>query len=122
MQMRRDPGAGKYVIKSYEPGNVIINKDSYQHSVIVSPTTLISHWSPSNIESLTADDFDAIIALNPEVILLGTGAIHTFPETAVFAKVYELHLGIEVMDTRAACRTFNVLTAEDRNVVAALIV
>jgi uncharacterized protein len=74
------------------------------------------------IEGLAADHFAAIVELAPEIVLLGTGARFTFPMPALLAPLYKAGIGVEAMDTPAACRTYNILLGEGRNVVAALIV
>ena len=75
----------------------------------------------ASIETLSADHIAAIVELAPEIVLLGTGPAFRFPDAARLAPLYKAGIGVEVMDTPAACRTYNILLGEGRNVVAALI-
>jgi len=83
---------------------------------------LLLDWPAASVQLLNADHIAALVALAPEIVLLGTGATFAFPEPALLAPLYKAGVGVEVMDTPAACRTFNILLAEGRNVIAALIV
>ena len=83
---------------------------------------LIADWPIASVTELTADHSAAILDLKPEIVLLGTGRTFTFPDRAKLAPLYGAGLGVEIMDTPAACRTYNILLAEGRNVVAALVV
>ena len=108
-------------IHAYSAGGIVIADTIYDSSLILSSNTIIGNWHPENIFQLTPDDLDQIIELNPELVLLGTGAKLLFPEHTITMAFYSRNIGFEVMDTGAACRTFNVLLAEERRVFAALI-
>lgn len=110
------------VIQSYSPGEIKINGQLFTHNLIISPTELIDPWRCESIENITADDLKIILPLNPEVVLLGTGSRLQFPDPKFLSIFLEQKIGIEVMDTGAACRTFNVLISEGRNAVAALLI
>jgi len=110
------------VVRGYGPGVVRIGGRSFGSSVIVTPTTLIEDWRPAAIGQLLAEDLEPLLRLRPEVLLIGSGARQVFPARATLAALYSAGLGFEVMDTGAACRTYNVLAAEGRDVAAALIV
>jgi uncharacterized protein len=114
MQINKDEQHGKYVIQRYENGKVTINDVVYTRNLILSATVLIENWDPQ--------DFGPILSLKPEVVILGTGSTLVFPDQAALQSFYKHKIGVEVMDSAAACRTFNVLMAEDRNAVVALIV
>ena len=105
-----------------EYGNhfVRVNEERFDASVIVLPDTLISDWPPVAIEELQAAHLETIVKLGPEVVVLGTGQRQVFPETNVLRPLIESGIGYEVMDTRAACRTYNILMAEGRLAAAAL--
>lgn len=109
-------------IRAYGPGLIRIGAREITGSVIVTPRALIEDWRPRHLSELVKSDLEPVIALHPEVLLLGSGARQAFPEPGLLATLYVAHVGFEVMDTGAACRTFNVLAAEGRNVAAALIV
>lgn len=89
-------------------------------SIILTPQQF-EHWTPTHIDELEAEHFDAVVALEPEVALFGSGDELHFPAAELMAKFYQAGIGIEVMDTAAACRTYNILVSENRNVVAALL-
>ncbi|MBF8268508.1 MAG: hypothetical protein HW386_217 [Gammaproteobacteria bacterium] len=111
---------GRNRIKSYSAGCVVISDKVFNSNLILSPDTIIDDRLPDNITQLKLDDLDQIIGLDPEVVLLGTGAVLQFPEQAIMAFFKTRKVGFEVMDTGAACRAYNVLMVEDRRVVAAL--
>lgn len=122
MQITQDPIHGKFYIKSYTPGQIQINEQLLQQSVILSPTELIENWPPQTFADLKTEHFESIVALKPTIFILGTGTKQQFPNADIL-DLFEKHaIGIEVMDTNAACRTYNVLTSEARNVVAALLI
>lgn len=97
-----------------------IDQQQIQSPVIISANQILS-WTISNPESLQIDDFGWFRDQQIDVLLLGTGLKQRFPSAKVFAAVGQLGIGLEVMDTMAACRTFNVLVADGRRVAAALI-
>jgi len=107
-------------IKSYSAGCVVISDKVFNSSLILSADTIIDDRLPDIITQLKLDDLDQMLALDPEVVLLGTGAVIHFPDQAITAFFNSRKIGFEVMDTGAACRAFNILMAEDRRVVAAL--
>ena len=122
MQISLDTGTGAYTIRSYSAGEIKINDRTLHHSLIVTPTQLIEPWAPNTLQELQISDLEVIVAMNPEIVLLGTGSQMLFPYPALLALFLERKIGIEFMDTGAACRTFNVLTSEGRNVAAALLI
>lgn len=120
MQLNEDSHPGKYKIKSYEPGQIRINDETYTHSLIVSTDELITNWRPEQFNDLKESDFDPILSLKPEVIIIGTGKKLTFIDQKLQFAIQSKKVGLEVMSTESACRTFNVLISEFRQVVAAL--
>lgn len=107
-------------ITSYQSGSIHINGEMINHSVIICPDK-INPWQAVDMDSLTEDHFREPLKHKPEILLLGTGATQCFPTQAVWRLIAEAGVGFEIMDTAAACRTYNVLISEDRNVVAALL-
>jgi uncharacterized protein len=89
--------------------------------VIVTRDAVLDGWQPPAIDALAIDDFGALLALKPEVVLLGTGARQRLPPAALYAAFAARGIGLEAMDNRAACRTYNLLLGEFRNVAVALI-
>jgi uncharacterized protein len=122
MKFTADRPAGTHVIRGYAPGFLRIGEREITSSVIVSAATLIEPWRPRHMREFTADDLQPAIALAPEVLLIGTGPRQIFPDAAVFAALHDARIGFEIMDTGAACRTYNVLLGEDRHVAAALMI
>ncbi len=108
-------------ITGHGPGFVILNGERIDKSLVVSPTRSLRVWAES-FERLTADHFAQLLVLQPELVLLGTGSVFRFPSPALTHPLLEAGIGVECMDTAAACRTYTVLASEDRQVVAALII
>jgi len=121
LKFHLDQTGGKNAFTGYGEGYVAVNGQRHQASLVVSAERVITAWPARSVESLTADHLAAIIELAPDIVLLGTGSRLEFPEPSLLAPLYKAHIGVEVMDTPAACRTYNILLGEGRNVIAALI-
>jgi len=106
----------------YGAGYVAVNNQRYERSIVVTPEALHEGWNVTNVESMDPAALGFLLTLKPEILLLGTGATHRFPSPASLREFAQAQIGVETMDTAAACRTFNILMAEGRNVVAAIIV
>lgn len=119
MQLDRETGSGN-IIKSYSAGELRINDAIFTNHVIVSADDIIENWSPAIISELSIADFSAAIRSRPELIIFGTGIEQIFPPATVMTEILRQGIGFEVMDTAAACRTFNVLAGERRRIAAAL--
>lgn len=115
------PGQGLYRIESYTNGTICINGEHLISSVIVSPRLLINTWPPKTFTEIALQHMEQIIQLNPDIIILGTGRQLHFPPSHISAQIRRLGIGFEAMDTGAACRCYNLLMGEGRNVAAALI-
>jgi uncharacterized protein len=122
MKFTLDRPATLYVVRGYSPGLLRIGQRELTRSVIVSAASLIDDWRPQNIGELAAEDLEPALALRPEVLLLGSGARQVFPPHELLARLHAARIGVEIMDTGAACRTYNVLVGEGRAVAAALII
>jgi len=120
MRLSLDIGSANYVIRSYDHGSVTVNESQYTRSLIIMPEHLDADWEPQRLQELSSVHLDSLLDLQPEIILLGTGARLQFPEPRLMAQVLGKGIGFEVMDTGSACRTYNILSAEDRKVAAAL--
>ena len=83
---------------------------------------MVTDWPPQTLNELTAAHLEIIISLRPAIFLLGVGSHLTFPSVDIYGELLNQGIGVEIMDTSAACRTYTVLTAEERNVIAALII
>lgn len=104
---------------AYSETSVSINKQEHTPPLLVSAERLET-WEVADFAALQASDFEALLAWEPEVVLLGTGTGQKFPHPRLMAALLAAGVGVEVMTTQAACRTFNILADEDRRVVAAL--
>lgn len=121
MQLDKEHGFGN-IIRSFSPGCVHVNNGVFTNHVIVSTDTIIENWTPADIMELSIADFADALNESPELIVFGTGTTQIFPPGTLMTDIMRRGIGFEVMDTGAACRTFNVLAAERRSVVAALLV
>jgi uncharacterized protein len=113
------PGT-RNAITGYGEGYVLVNGQRHESSLIVTPDQVVP-WEVSEFAKITAQDFDRLKALQPEILLLGTGPTQRFPHPRLTAPLAEAGIGLEVMDLKAACRTYNILVAEERKVAAALL-
>ena len=108
-------------ITGYGPGWVEVNRVRHEAPVALIPGMTISPWPVTQFESLSAEHFNGLIAYAPDVVLLGTGAKLRFPHPRLVAGLAAIRVGVEAMDTAAACRTYNVLAGEGRKVIAILL-
>jgi uncharacterized protein len=109
------------VVTGLGPGWVRIGAREYRASLVLTPETIVEGWAASGFEALVEADFAGLLTHAPEIVLLGTGATLRFPHPRLTRALTEARVGFEAMDTAAACRTFNILAAEGRKVVAALL-
>lgn len=116
-----NPAGNDNRIEAYSAGSVVIAEQHYNTSLIVSPAQVISDWPPQVFEDLAAHHLDAVVALEPEIVIVGTGQHLRFPAAEILSPLLNNDIGYEIMDTGAACRCYNVLTAEGRRVAAALL-
>ena len=121
MQLTLDNPDFRYLLRGADGASALVNERRLERSFIVSPAQLIEDWAPSEVASLQPAELEPALALAPAVLLLGTGATLRFPAPAVLAACLTRGIGIEAMDNAAAARTFNVLAAEGRRVVAAFL-
>ena len=141
--LERDPHT--HTIISYAPGQVVvtipwqegdttsllidrdgelrgrIRHETLIRSVIIMPEKIMKDWPPQTCDDLTAEHFDAVIAMQPEVVLFGSGPRLWWPPSTLISAFAKQHIGFEVMDTAAVCRTYNILVYEGRNVAAVLL-
>lgn len=121
MKIDRVAAGGRNLFTGYGEGYIEVNGERVTGSVIVTASQRLD-WSVASAAGLTAAHVAEILALQPAIVLFGSGKAFAFPDPAVMMPLHEARIGVEVMDTRAACRTFNILLGEDRNVLAALVV
>ena len=109
------------IIKNYENHMIYIDKDKYDFNIFVSKD-FIMRWPISDINKIITSDLDVIRKYDPEIIIVGTGLDPILPKTEIITQLHANNIGVEFMSTDAACKTFNVLLQEDRNVIAGLVV
>ena len=121
MKFHLSAGEGN-VITGVGPGWIRIGIREYRENVAMTAEKIAPDWTRGGFDELTEASFESLLALEPEIVLLGTGATLQFPHPRLIRALTDARIGVEVMDTAAACRTFNILAAEGRKVAAALIV
>ncbi len=122
MQITQINGEEQHMVTGYAPDHVAVNGVRYSASLILRPEAVLPSWPVSDAAQLRVEDLEWIRARPPEILLLGTGSRQVFPARAVWRELRMEPWGIEIMDTAAACRTYNLIVAEGRTVAAALIV
>jgi len=108
-------------IHSYKDDYLVINQTKYDCHCQIHQSGLVEPWQPGDLEQLKLADFDKILNCQPDVLILGTGKSLKFPANELRHQFLQHNIGLEVMDTGAACRTYNVLLSEGRNVAAAIL-
>ena len=121
MKFAETDTAEGYFITSYDENTIQVNGKNFYSSLVIASKELKTDWSPRSIEALNTEHFSAIIELKPELVIIGTGNKLTFPPVETYAELIRLGVGVEIMDTGAACRTYNILSGEGRHVVCGLI-
>lgn len=121
MKLQADRIEGQNAVARHGPDGVVINGAEYRESVIVPWQGMVSRWQVDSFDDLTEDRFAALAAQGPELVIFGSGSRIRFVKPALLRPLIERRIGVETMDTAAACRTYNVLLAEGRSVVAALL-
>lgn len=112
---------GKNVITAYDDHSVTIAGTPYKESILIAPTGPIASWPPQKFADVLEQHFAQFISLKPEIILFGSGQRHCFPAYDIMSSLAEKQIGLEIMDTKAACRAYNFLVGEERAVLAALL-
>ena len=121
MKLQAERIEGSNAIARHGPDGVIVNGVEHRSSVIVPWKGAVRAWHATSFEALTPAHFQALAEMKPELVVFGSGSRIRFPKPALTRALIEARIGIETMDSPAACRTYNVLLAEGRSVVAALL-
>ena len=121
LKLQADRIDGQNAIARHGPDGVLVNGVEYTHSVLVPWEGTVQRWPVTSLEGLRMDDFAPLIERQPQVVIFGSGATLRFPPASVLAGLMKARIGFETMDNAAACRTYNVLLAEGRSVIAALL-
>ena len=120
MEFTRENAGDAHAIVACAAGEIRLRDRVVQGSAIITREAVLEGWHPGAPESLTLADFERLLELSPEVVLLGTGDCQRMPPAELYAAFAARGIGLEVMDNRAACRTYNVLLGEYREVAVAL--
>ena len=121
MQLTLENPDFRYALRGASGSSALVNEQRLERSFLLAPDRLVTDWRPQSIDDLAAADFEPLLALEPAVVLLGSGANLRFPAAAVMAACLTRGIGIEVMHNAAAARTFHVLATEGRRVEAGFI-
>ena len=122
MKLHMNQRTNQNMFTAHGAGYVSVNGQRYEHSLVVMPDQLHIDWRVSDFESLNEAHFSYLSALQPEILLLGTGEQQKFPHPILLQTLIAAGISVESMSTSAACRTYNILTSEDRKVVAAILI
>jgi uncharacterized protein len=109
-----------YTLTGYGTGYLAVNGIRYEHPLIVTPDAPPTQWKVDGLTTLTAETTGLLLDETPEIVIIGTGQTQIFPHPSQLRPLIEARVGIEIMNTPAACRTYNVLVAEGRRVLAAM--
>lgn len=115
-------GRGGHLVEGYAPGQIIIDGRTYCEGLILSPERIVTGWGPTDAADLSTAHLAALLELGPQLIVIGTGPRQVFPHPRALQSVLAQGIGVEIMDTGAACRTYNLLMAEGRRVAAGLMI
>ncbi len=121
MKFHAERSEGLNAITRHGLEGVVVDGVEHRRSLLVPWQGAVQAWRPADFDALEAADFEAVAALAPALVVFGSGPRLRFPKPALLRPLIDRRIGIETMDTAAACRTYNVLLAEGRSVVAALL-
>jgi uncharacterized protein len=121
MKLHSDINPALNTVTGYGDDYLEINRQRFTGALLVRPEGEVISWSPPGFDELAPEHFAELLALEPELVILGTGARQRFPHPRLTAPLAHARIGFEVMDTRAACRTYNILMSEGRKVLAAML-
>jgi len=108
-------------IHAYTDTSVVVNGVTFSNSLVIMADRIIPDWRPGSFQSLSEKDFAAFVELRPDLVVLGTGQRQQFPDPRLYRALIDASIGVEIMTTPAACRTYNILTSEGRKVIGALL-
>ena len=121
MKLHLFSNASKNIFTGHGAGYVKVNDQHFEQAIVVTPEQVFQDWTAQRFETLAEADFNYFLALQPDVLLIGTGSQHRFAHPQLYRALTDAGIGVEFMDTAAACRTCNILVAEARKVFAAIL-
>lgn len=122
MKLHLAHNAGLLTFSSHGPGYVSVNGTRYEGSVLVNGNQAEADWAPQGFDGLDAAQFEKLANTGAEIVLFGSGDRQRFPRPELLKPLIAKGIGLEVMDTKAACRTYNILVAEGRHVACGVII
>ncbi|MEI7531483.1 MAG: Mth938-like domain-containing protein [Betaproteobacteria bacterium] len=122
MKLQPDPQSALNTVTRYEDDHIEINAVKFNHSLLVMPEGKIETWAVYSFEDLLESHFLQISEKRPELVIFGSGSKIRFPNPTLLKPILQLRIGIETMDTQAACRTYNILMGEGRKVLGAFLI
>jgi len=121
MDITQDFADAKYIITGYKPGCVLINHEPYQDSFIINSDSLVTAWEVTQVSDLNETTLATIFKSPPEIMIIGSGETLVLPDPKIIALFAQHQIGLETMNTSAACRTYGILIAEGRKAAAGII-
>ncbi len=121
MKLHSDPQSSQNTITGYGIGYIEVNKTAYPHALIVQPDGDVMSWAVEDQAELSVEHFAKLAALKPELVIIGTGKQQLFLKPNLLQPLIQAKIGFEMMDSQAACRTYNILMSEGRKVLAAIL-
>ena len=121
MKLHPSNNTGQKTFTAHGEGYVAVNGERFTRPILVSAGQVQRDWGAQDLATLTPLHFEQILSLAPEVVIFGTGTRQHFPPVQLYRSLIDAGISVEFMDTPAACRTYNILVAEDRKVIAAIL-
>ena len=121
MKLQLNTGITQKIFTAHGEGYVAVSRERFEHPIVVTPEQVLTDWQPQDFDALDETYFAYFLALKPEILLFGTGAQQRFAHPRLYQALIATGISVEFMSTAAACRTYNILMAEDRRVVAAIL-
>ncbi|HJV28173.1 MAG TPA: Mth938-like domain-containing protein [Aromatoleum sp.] len=121
MKLNLDVNPNLNLVTGYGADHLMINKVRHDGNLVVTTDRIVTGWAQGGFDALRPEDFEAVRALQVEIVIIGTGARQRFPRPQIMRPLIDARVGFEVMDFAAACRTYNILASEGRSVAAALL-
>ncbi|MFK8010855.1 MAG: Mth938-like domain-containing protein [Marinicellaceae bacterium] len=122
MQLIENKETISYLVKTVNDDSLVINTDEFYETCIISNENLMTDLHVNSIDDLTSQHIEYLLASNPEIVIIGSGIQHEFPDVNLLHPIAQLEIGFEVMNNKSASRTYNVLVAEERKVACLLII
>ena len=122
MKLQQDNPADTKLFTAHGQDYVMVNGERFVQSIVVMASDIRIDWNVAYFGELSESHFAYFLALDPDVLLLGTGATQQFPHPRLYRTLTDAGIGVECMTTPAACRTYNILAVEDRKVIAAILI